>query len=73
FLAPVIIAGYVMPFTYSLDDFALTFFETGNVFSTLSVEINSRARQGISLEINGLRALVFLFSMILVVGYYLIS
>ena len=73
FLSPGIIAGYFMAFTYSLDDFAVTFFVTGNGFTTLSVEIYSRARQGISLEINALSALVFLFSMILVVGYYFIS
>lgn len=73
FLSPGIIAGYFMAFTYSLDDFAVTFFVTGNGFSTLSVEIYSRARQGISLEINALSALVFIFSMILVVGYYFIS
>ncbi|MFD2728665.1 ABC transporter permease [Enterococcus camelliae] len=73
FLSPGIIAGYFMAFTYSLDDFAVTFFVTGNGFSTLSVEIYSRARQGISLEINALSTLVFLFSMILVVGYYFIS
>ena len=73
FLSPGIIAGYFMAFTYSLDDFAVTFFVTGNGFSTLSVEIYSRARQGISLEINALSTLVFIFSMILVVGYYFIS
>lgn len=73
FLTPGIIAGYFMAFTYSLDDFAVTFFVTGNGFSTLSVEIYSRARQGISLEINALSTLVFLFSMILVIGYYFIS
>lgn len=73
YLSPGIIAGYFMAFTYSLDDFAVTFFVTGNGFSTLSVEIYSRARQGISLEINALSTLVFLFSMILVVGYYFIS
>ncbi|MEI5995184.1 ABC transporter permease [Candidatus Enterococcus mansonii] len=73
FLAPGIIAGYFMAFTYSLDDFAVTFFVTGNGFSTLSVEIYSRARQGISLEINALSTLVFLFSMVLVIGYYFIS
>ncbi|OJG28585.1 spermidine/putrescine ABC transporter permease [Enterococcus caccae] len=73
FLSPGIIAGYFMAFTYSLDDFAVTFFVTGNGFSTLSVEIYSRARQGISLEINALSALVFIFSMILVIGYYFIS
>lgn len=73
FLTPGIIAGYFMAFTYSLDDFAVTFFVTGNGFTTLSVEIYSRARQGISLEINALSALVFIFSMVLVVGYYFIS
>ena len=73
YLTPSIIAGYFMAFTYSLDDFAVTFFVTGNGFSTLSVEIYSRARKGISLEINTLSALVFLFSIILVVGYYFIS
>lgn len=73
YLSPGIIAGYFMAFTYSLDDFAVTFFVTGNGFSTLSVEIYSRARQGISLEINALSTLVFIFSMVLVVGYYFIS
>jgi spermidine/putrescine transport system permease protein len=61
-----------MAFTYSLDDFAVTFFVTGNGFSTLSVEIYSRARQGISLEINALSALVFILSILLVIGYYMI-
>ncbi|MGX6961891.1 ABC transporter permease [Vagococcus xieshaowenii] len=73
FITPGIIAGYFMAFTYSLDDFAVTFFVTGNGFSTLAVEIYSRARQGISLEINALSTLLFLFSMLLVAGYYFIS
>lgn len=73
FMTPGIIAGYFMAFTYSLDDFAVTFFVTGNGFSTLAVEIYSRARQGISLEINALSALLFLFSIVLVLGYYFIS
>ncbi|MGX2944272.1 ABC transporter permease [Enterococcus alishanensis] len=73
FLTPGVIAGYFMAFTYSLDDFAVTFFVTGNGFTTMSVEIYSRARQGISLEINALSTLVFIFSLILVVGYYFIS
>ena len=72
-ITPGILSGFFMAFTYSLDDFAVTFFVTGNGFSTLSVEIYSRARKGISLEINALSALVFLFSIILVVGYYFIS
>lgn len=73
YITPGIIAGYFMAFTYSLDDFAVTFFVTGNGFTTLSVEIYSRARQGVSLEINALSALLFLFSLGLVIGYYFIS
>ena len=73
YITPGIIAGYFMAFTYSLDDFAVTFFVTGNGFSTLAVEIYSRARQGVSLEINALSALLFLFSILLVLGYYFIS
>lgn len=72
-IAPGIFAGYFMALTYSLDDFAVTFFVTGNGFSTLSVEIYSRARQGINLEINALSTLMFIVSLLLVIGYYFIS
>ncbi|MEY8441052.1 ABC transporter permease [Lactobacillaceae bacterium 24-114] len=72
-IAPGIMAGFFMALTYSLDDFAVTFFVTGNGFSTLSVEIYSRARQGVSLEINALSTLMFIVSLGLVIGYYFIS
>ena len=72
-ITPGILAGFFMAFTYSLDDFAVSFFVTGNGFTTLSVEIYSRARQGISLEINALSTLLFLGSLLLVFGYYSIS
>ena len=68
-----IFAGFFMAFTYSLDDFAVTFFVTGNAFSTLAVEIYSRARQGISLEVNAISTLMFFVSLALVVGYYFIQ
>ncbi|MCI2018694.1 MAG: ABC transporter permease [Lentilactobacillus buchneri] len=73
FIQPGIIAGFFMAITYSLDDFAVTFFVTGNGFTTLSVEIYSRARQGISLEINALAGIMFVFSLILVIVYYFIE
>ena len=65
--------GMFMALTYSLDDFAVTFFVTGNGFSTLSVEIYSRARQGIDLEINALSTVMFLFVLLLVGIYYFIT
>lgn len=73
YITPGIFAGFFMALTYSLDDFAVTFFVTGNGFSTLSVEIYSLARQGISLNINALSTLLFLFTILLAVGYYFIS
>lgn len=73
YLSPAIIMSYFMAFTYSLDDFAVTFFVTGNGFTTLSVEIYSRARQGISLEINALSTVLFFVSLLLVIGYYLMN
>ena len=73
FITPGVFAGFFMALTYSLDDFAVTFFVTGNGFSTLSVEIYSMARQGISLTINALSTLLFLFTILLVIGYYFIT
>lgn len=73
YITPGIFAGFFMALTYSMDDFAVTFFVTGNGFSTLSVEIYSLARRGVSLNINALSTLLFLFTMILVVGYYFIT
>lgn len=71
-LAPGIFTGFFMALTYSLDDFAVTFFVTGSGFSTLSVEIYSRVRAGVSLEINALSTLMFILSLGLVLGYYFI-
>ncbi|MHA6250531.1 ABC transporter permease [Oceanobacillus sp. CAU 1775] len=73
YITPGIFAGFFMALTYSLDDFAVTFFVTGNGFTTLSVEIYSLARQGISLNINALSTLLFLFTILLVIVYYFIT
>jgi len=73
FIKPGIFAGFFLALTYSLDDFAVTFFVTGNGFSTLSVEIYSMARAGITLTINALSGLIFIVTIILVFGYYAVS
>ena len=72
-IASGIFAGFFMALTYSLDDFAVTFFVTGSGFSTLSIEIYSRVRTGISLEINALSALIFAIALIMVIIYYMIE
>ncbi|WP_010286664.1 ABC transporter permease [Kurthia massiliensis] len=73
YIQPGIFAGFFMALTYSLDDFAVTFFVTGNGFSTLSVEIYSMARAGVSLTVNAISGLVFAVTMLLVLGYYFVT
>ncbi len=73
YISPGIFAGFFMALTYSLDDFAVTFFVTGNGFSTLSVEIYSMARAGITLTINALSGLIFLVTVLVVIGYYYVN
>lgn len=73
FVKPGIYAGFFLALTYSLDDFAVTFFVTGNGFSTLSVEIYSMARAGISLTVNALSGLIFIVTLILVLVYYIFT
>ncbi|WP_121444181.1 ABC transporter permease [Brockia lithotrophica] len=73
YITPGILAGFFMALTYSFDDFAVTFFVTGGGFSTLPVEIYSRARRGVSLELNALSALLFLLSFAFAFGYYWIQ
>ncbi|MFS0750114.1 ABC transporter permease [Oceanobacillus sp. 1P07AA] len=73
YISPGIFAGFFMALTYSLDDFAVTFFVTGNGFSTLSVEIYSLARRGISLNINALSTIMFIVTILLVIVYYYLT
>lgn len=73
YIKPGIFAGFFMAITYSLDDFAVTFFVTGNGFSTLSVEIYSMARAGITLTVNAISGIVFIVTVLIVVGYYFVT
>ncbi|UEX89457.1 ABC transporter permease [Staphylococcus ratti] len=68
-LMPGIIGGFFMALTYSLDDFTVSFFVTGNGFSVLSVEIYSMARRGINMEINAISTLLFIIIMLGLIIY----
>lgn len=72
-LLPGILGGFFMALTYSLDDFTVSFFVTGNGFSVLSVEVYAMARKGISMEINAISTLLFVVILIGVVGYYVVQ
>lgn len=58
-IKPGIISGFLIAFTMSVDDFIISFFNTGNGVSNLSIEIYGMARRGIKPEINALSTIMF--------------
>lgn len=64
-IMPGILAGALIAFTMSIDDFVISFFNTGGGVSNLSIEIYSMARRGLSPEINALSTLMFITIFIL--------
>ena len=58
-IMPGVVAGFLLAFTLSLDDFVISFFTTGSGVSNLSILIYSMARRGISPKINALSTLMF--------------
>ena len=64
-IKPGIISGFLMAFTMSIDDFIISFFNTGNGVSNLSIEIYGMARRGIKPEINALSTIMFTVVLIL--------
>lgn len=68
-IKPGIISGFLIAFTMSIDDFIISFFNTGNGVSNLSIEIYGMARRGIKPEINALSTIMF----VVVLGLLLLS
>ncbi len=66
-LMPGIFTGFLMSFTYSLDDFVITYFTRGASFQTLSIQIYTMTHQRISPKINALSALMFVVIIVLMV------
>lgn len=58
-IKPGIVSGFLIAFTMSVDDFIISFFNTGNGVSNLSIEIYGMARRGIKPEINALSTIMF--------------
>ena len=58
-IMPGIFSGALLAFTMSFDDFIISFFNTGNGVSNLSIEIYGMARRGIKPEINALSTIMF--------------
>ena len=62
-----IVTGFLLAFTMSIDDFVISFFNTGAGISNLAITIYSMARRGINPKINALLTIVFMTVLLLTV------
>jgi len=67
-LMPAIVAGALLVFTLSLDEFVIAFFTDGPATPTLPIVIYSMVRFGVTPEINALAALLLLVSFTVVIS-----
>ncbi len=67
-LMPGIIAGAMLAFTLSLDDFVISFFTAGPESVTLPLFIYAAVRRGVTPQIHALSTLVVLVTMVLIIG-----
>ena len=66
-IMPGVVAGFIMAFTMSLDDFVISYFVTGMDFVTLPVEIYSYTKKPIPPKIYAMFTLLFLLIFVLMV------
>jgi spermidine/putrescine transport system permease protein len=67
-MVPGVLAGGMLAFTLSLDDFVVSFFTTGPGATTLPILIYSSVKRGITPDINALSTLIVLASVIGTIG-----
>lgn len=58
-ILPGIISGFLMAFTFSLDDFVVSYFTSGSSAQTLPITIYAMTRRKVSPEINALSTIIF--------------
>ncbi len=66
-IMPGVIAGAIMAFTMSLDDFVISYFVTGLDFITLPVEIYNYTKKQIQPKIYAMFTMLFLLIFVLMV------
>jgi spermidine/putrescine transport system permease protein len=67
-LLPGIVAGAMLAFTLSLDDFVISFFTAGPESVTLPLFIFAAVRRGVTPQIHALSTLVVLVTVVMIVG-----
>ena len=72
-ILPGMVAGAIMAFTMSLDDFVISYFVTGSDFMTLPVKIYSETKKPIQPKIYAMFTLLFLLILVLMVAMNLMQ
>jgi spermidine/putrescine transport system permease protein len=67
-ILPGVMAGALLAFTLSFDDFVITFFVAGVGSTTLPLQIYSMIRFGVSPVINALSTVVLVVTIVLIFG-----
>jgi spermidine/putrescine transport system permease protein len=66
-IMPGVIAGALMAFTLSIDDFVITFFTAGAGTTTLPLQIYSMIKIAVTPEVNAVSTLLMLLTLLLIV------
>ena len=66
-IMPGVVSGFLISFTFSLDDFIISYFTCGSSMQTLPVTIYSMTRRKVSPEINALSTIIFLVVVVILV------
>ncbi len=64
FMMPGVIAGALLSFTLSLDDFVITFFTAGPETNTFPVKVYSLVRRGVSPDINAASTVLIVITLV---------
>ena len=64
---PAIMAAWLLSFTLSMDDVLISTFTTGPTFEVLPIRVYSMVRMGIRPDLNALAAVMFVFTIVLVI------
>lgn len=70
-IAPAVLAGFLLAFTFSFDDFIIAFFVAGSE-TTLPIYVFSSIRRGVTPEINAIGTMVLLASLVFLIAAQLI-
>jgi len=73
-LLPAIVAGFLLAFTFSFDDYVITSFLAGPGSSTLPLYVFGQVKRGVSPETNAVAAMIFAFTIgTLLIGQFLLA